>query len=599
MYRYPPYIPDLALSVLAAGHGGESEFSTASYYPRLFDLLGERPVPGGYPHFDQLRDVWLDLERWANIDERGRLGTFRVLTTSSNRVHVGIPIAQTLLAEREREALKRAFAAVGLQPSFPPVESVLGAIALKHVGTDLRPRTRRLLHPDTPDEELRIALLEAISDELEDWDGVAVARDDGDALRRSRSGALALSLHVPLLGAPRVSLRCVASGTVPEEGWDVVVPKLGRGACVEAAAGWSTAVEADDGALSPALLDWTSPITAADDGHGVTFRRAGSRVVLFVSGESVGVDGYVESNRLPLGEPFFVAVEGASSAAVEEWGSASCDGFKGVFAQSLPEGWGLYRADAARSDEGVGMHFSALSAPETVQLSLVGGVRLGRTAEYFSFSPPSLRVQSARPVTVRVGSTVVGEAVETGTLSIPPAVLSAGAIRVEVVEGDEVVKAREFFVHDEFALAPSEGPQFNVYGEVSGGANGTVYRGVTVHPTPPSPRSFNVLPELPSFTSRRVVLLGRGVGEVAVWPKEPLPTGWAAIWTVPVEKRGRAAYCGPTESVPSPQRRAGANLRKAKEWKKWLYQWRKKIDPPRQNGLGKAWKEYVSFARNV
>jgi hypothetical protein len=121
---YPPYIGYLALFVLAAGI--EGDFAAHSYYPRLRTLLGEEPTTGQYPSFDRMSQLWEDLEKWSNEDKSGELGIFNS-NSVGKRKHIGLPIAQTLLTEKERRALPAIFAAADLDPISYPAE---GAIAL-------------------------------------------------------------------------------------------------------------------------------------------------------------------------------------------------------------------------------------------------------------------------------------------------------------------------------------------------------------------------------------------------------------------------------------------------------------------------------------
>src|SRR5690348_7139074 len=58
--EYPPYIAYLSLFVVAAGI--EGDFDPRSYYPRLWELLGENET-GTPPSFDQMWELWEDLEQ--------------------------------------------------------------------------------------------------------------------------------------------------------------------------------------------------------------------------------------------------------------------------------------------------------------------------------------------------------------------------------------------------------------------------------------------------------------------------------------------------------------------------------------------------------
>src|ERR1043166_6952006 len=113
----PPYIATLALFVLAAGNDDEDESGTQSYHKRLRTLLGEVVSYNHIHRFSECVSVWDDLEVWANHDKGGELGMFRV-EFSGEMMHVGIPVSQTMLTEKERSLLPDVFLAAGLDPTI-------------------------------------------------------------------------------------------------------------------------------------------------------------------------------------------------------------------------------------------------------------------------------------------------------------------------------------------------------------------------------------------------------------------------------------------------------------------------------------------------
>ena len=62
--QLPPYLGYLALFVLADTVAVPG-YKRYSYYPGLRSILGEEPSAGGYPSFDKMHLLWLDLERWS------------------------------------------------------------------------------------------------------------------------------------------------------------------------------------------------------------------------------------------------------------------------------------------------------------------------------------------------------------------------------------------------------------------------------------------------------------------------------------------------------------------------------------------------------
>ena len=116
---YPPYIGYLCFFVLASGTDGD--FAPHAYYPRLWALLKYEHRTGPVPGFNQMRELWDDLENWSVYDKQGELGIFQSRSVGGH-VHIGYPLSQALLVEKERQALPHVFYHAGLDPSssHPP-----------------------------------------------------------------------------------------------------------------------------------------------------------------------------------------------------------------------------------------------------------------------------------------------------------------------------------------------------------------------------------------------------------------------------------------------------------------------------------------------
>src|SRR5262249_28018094 len=148
------------------------------------ELLGD--VQGSmYPGFDKMVHVWEDLEKWANEDNHGSLGLFTP-TVAGGWVHVGIPLAQTLLTESERAALPSIFCASNLDPKdFPPDGEIIRILAT-YGAHQLRRRTLNVLSEQSKHGEVISVLLGIIKEELARWDGSVQSHDSPESV----SGAL-------------------------------------------------------------------------------------------------------------------------------------------------------------------------------------------------------------------------------------------------------------------------------------------------------------------------------------------------------------------------------------------------------------------------
>jgi len=262
---FPPYVAYLGLFVLAAGI--EGDFAPHAYYPRLRQLLGEEPTIGQYPSFQRMLTLWDDLERWANKDREGRLGTFRA-DIAGNWMYVGLPIAQTILTQYERECLHSIFAEVGLEPGTAPTDAQLAQTLLAYGQHRLRPRTLHLLERNG-DASLRDLLLETVLEELQDWDGVYV--QDGDH-PQCISGPLRLCCNLDRVAARLVmTLRCKSPQEFPEAGLALQCDFLGgKAVCEEHGFGWSTEL------IDPSRMDIVEA-SQIDLTHGAIARTEDGR----------------------------------------------------------------------------------------------------------------------------------------------------------------------------------------------------------------------------------------------------------------------------------------------------------------------------------
>ena len=170
----PPYLGYLAFFVLAAGLKGS--FAAHAYYPRLRKLLGQEPITGMYPHFDHMRALWKDLEKWSQVDLSGKLGEFELRVTSGFK-HVGVPISQVVLSDRERSLLPTVFAEAGLDPTAPPAEAHLAQVLRIQGKSRLRSRTLEILETPEKFPEEYAALIDTVLQELRAWDGTLCGTD--------------------------------------------------------------------------------------------------------------------------------------------------------------------------------------------------------------------------------------------------------------------------------------------------------------------------------------------------------------------------------------------------------------------------------------
>ena len=146
--EYPSYIAYLCLFVLAGGTDGT--FSPNAYYPRLWELMGYPGRKGRLPHFDRMSELWDDLENWSVYEPRylpvplkqADLGIFQSRSIGGN-IHVGYPLSQAILVERDRQSLPRVFYEARLDPaSSHPTSEIAMALRSGGLALDCKATTK-------------------------------------------------------------------------------------------------------------------------------------------------------------------------------------------------------------------------------------------------------------------------------------------------------------------------------------------------------------------------------------------------------------------------------------------------------------------------
>jgi hypothetical protein len=597
---YPPYLAYLGLFVLAGGH--EGDFDPRSYYPRLWELLGE-PDAGTPPSFDRMQELWDDLERWSVRDRQGQLGIFEARIVSG-KIHIGLPLGQTVLTEAERQVLPRIFADAGLDPDCPPSDRELRRALALHGRQLLRARTIRALEGGTGSFEG--ALLDVVSDDFLDWDGTATGPPGTAAAGQEVHAGLRLCLSIDrVAGRARAVLRCRSRKPLPDDG--LVVPALdgnGQITCTEFVPGWSSPLTRADTAseLVPPSSAWRRGLTLRDVGHGWALRLRPARLRAFIDGAVDALPGVIEVPELPKRHPFLLAFAQADWPALQPWAESDCAGFKRLdLTSGLPPGWALAAIDEARTDVGARRADPELGFPDRRSLRLVGGIRGAAGNTFFPFAPPRLVLDGAEDgdSVFCNGLLLQEEPSASGSYAVPPDMPTDARIGVEVRNRDEVVKRRSFYLVSGFPWQVDHPlVLFDRYGRRSAGDHaiaGAAMPDFAVGSLRPDPlRTPGLSPR-----AQQVFFLGRSPGQIVDWPKEPLPEEWEPVWAVPFARRGRALYCGTSLEAAVPFRERHANRKRAELWRRVLWRWRARVTRPQEPALKALWRQYQEAARDA
>lgn len=595
-FPFPPYIAYLSLFVLAGGH--EGDFDPRSYYPRLWDLLGE-DCEGTPPSFSRMWELWYDLEQWSIGDRRGELGLFQV-PPAGHRVHIGFPLAQTMLTEEERHALPRIFADAGLEPGTSPSGRELRRALSTQGRYALRRRTLSALQASTSYTE---GLLDAVSDYFLEWDG-GIPEEPGRPEGRARiTAGLRLSLRIDRVARRAdVALRCRTKRDFPETPLELDGAAQGPVTCNEFTPGWSGLITSlGSGApFVPPHRAWVEGLALRDTDVGWGLRLHPAKMRVFANGSSEQLPDLIEILEFPRGKPFYLAFHATVRAALIQWIESDCSGWQPLSLDGIPPDWTFGCVDIARSDRGPRAVDSRLGFPDRRTIRLAGGIAGDVRGDFLAFAPPRVFVDGALSddVVVCSGHRLAGDAASGWTL--PAGLPLDTQLELEVKCGAEVVRRRRLQLVSGFSWRVNEPLAVcDAYGRVSADTERGI-AGAVILPRPCEVRVPIDLLRTPGFSTRspRVYFIGRRAGEISTWPEEPIPD-WPAVWAVPYGRRGCALFCGDSMEGADPLPGSEADRERIRLWQEVLWWRRKRITPPPEKVLKPLWQRYTEAARNA
>jgi hypothetical protein len=595
----PPYIAYLGLFVLAIGVQGD--FAAHAYYARLRTLLGWPDVDAGTPaSFDRMIRLWEDLEVWSNRDRRGELGVFSI-RIAGEWINVGLPKAQAVLTEPERKGLSAIFTVATLDATAPQSDEQLAHTLRRHGADILRATTLTLLANRSSEPELFSVLLDAVRQELEEWDGEASDVGETDGYAVTATARLCLRVD-EIAGRVSTTLRLAARPDFPEDGLTLQSSDESiHLTCNESLPGWSSPLRepATSHDFSASELDWSKPAVLMDRNTGWRVRLPGDRVRIFVSGRSLGLPGDIEVRRLPLNSPFTLVASDKVVPALDRWAESGQADLKQIdIVEGLPAGWKLFRSTGATQDDAVRKTLPELSLPSTISIRLAGGIRSGMGNTYFKFAPPMITVEGASGgEAVFCNGQRLTQAVDgTGTFALPAHIEAGSPITVEITANDEVLRRQSLFLASDLdwnlkapLFSMDKSGAVHECGEEAGdGVAGALL-------TAESPQGFPVRPDISS--ARRVILIGRRPGQIKSFSTRSNVDAWEPVWLVELGRRGRAEYCGLNLAESGPLADSEGVAEDQELWRDVLWHRRKRIEPPGHPKLRALWRNYVEAAR--
>jgi hypothetical protein len=602
--KFPPYVAYLGLFVMAAGL--EGAYARHAYYPRLRALL-KMEGEGALSSFDRMLELWGDLETWSVRDAGGKLGIFEARIVGG-QIHIGLPIAQTILSEDERRFLPRVFSDAGLDPtSLPPADEV--ARLLRQNMARLRPRTRELIR-SRHDPESYSVLLDTVLEALADWDGTYQEETAAASPIPSTQthGTLRLCLAVDrVAGRLSIALRCRLKREFPAAN----VRLSGRGMppleCSDSGLpGWSTPLidAATGGEFDATTVAWDEGVSLRADQVGWRLALPPRRVRIFEAGQAEGLPGLVEVGHLPRAQPFYLLFRELDWPHLADWAARECSDFRELgIREGLAEGWRLAQCAGATGDRLVRATFPELALPDRVRLALVGGIRIDSGSTYFPFALPSVLLDGGdgRERLICNGERLEHSGSGAG-YSLPDRLPLESRIVLEAVRDGEKLRSRSLYLAGRFEWRRSTphhvlDPIGRAQPPDQVGVAGGHWNGQR-----PDTGGFSLDPLSARCGRRasRTIFVGRVPGQVYESASGTAPTAWPAVWAIPLAKRSRAVYCGRDVDDARPVAdQSWADRRSARRWREALWYRRKRTRAPEHPALVALWRSYIEVARDV
>ncbi len=407
-----------------------------------------------------------------------------------------------------------------------------------------------------------------------------------------------------IAGTASFTLRCRTNHAYPDNAISVSCSGFaGTYEFEEHGLGWSSQLQSSQTqeTLNGSILNWCQDLQFENENRHWRLTFPGSDVRIFISGEWESLPGLVEVRQLPQGSPFYLAAKD-NSELFKKWGAANCEGFRQIpVIKGLPDGWFLFYADLAKSDDLIRDKYPYLSLPTDLRLSFVGGLRADRRGYYFNFAPPQIFIRGQiASSNVYCNDTKLLPTVGTNNFQLPEGLPLNTRQLIQIKQGNDVLKRMSLYLVGDFPwkLSPTENRIGPLGERLQDNSIDSPYVVGLLVANCDVPDFFFVA--FPIIEGRhKVFFIGKRPGQIIKWPEDPQPEGWSPVWAVTLDRRGEAEFCGSDITDSEPIEETIGSRSQIKRWKEVLYHSRKRIAPPSLPRVRALWQKYVGFARNV
>ncbi len=630
---YPPYIAYLALFIIA---GNEEDFSENSYYKRLRELLNEQTNGNqNYPSFNKMYELWDDLEKWSLQDKKGEWGEFYTDICGSH-FHVGIIYYQVVFTKRDEKNLLQIFSKKGWDSDSDPTDLEI-INTLKNYHALLEKKTQRRINNNNSDY---ISILcQRVREKLKFYEYEDSFDNNLKQEESTKYGTIILCLEVDkTAGTAKPFFRLKSKGKegLSEEEFLLKSEKSENRQHEYRVKPFRSTIS---GKIENMNIEWKKDFSLTslnqeelepDKVEKWIFHYEGEKYKLFIPGdEEFGVRGSISipGKRVDTNRPFYMAAHKDLKDKIQKWGDKSCEVFKRLSINDLPEGWFLFEVSGVKDCTSIKTDIPALSTDEKPRIKLEGGIRLSRRNHFFYFSPPKISIvgesQSFSEMTclVKNGSCTEGNQTKfpliplknkNNLFSLPENIPVEKQMTINIPGMDN-----NRGVSSKFTCCENQLQTFDCYIQKPVNSFGIFKSKDQETLTDSENRTDSIMeaslqgtfgvdlikiiyPKLPDFSVKsgeNAYLLGDIPGQILSWPDEPLPE-WTPLWGVQFKnrKKGNVSLlaCGDINSLEISQPPYYSKEKK-KLWKNIVWYKRKQLTCNRTSA--QKWKKFTQKAK--